>query len=142
MPSALSQENVFFIGDKEVEFDRVLSADEYISGACFAGSSNQASFPPVNKTNVQKPFNAPSYSTSNLVQTQPVSRDIAQPISANATCSQWHGELYDIASPMFAVLLTCDCRHSLEGTSKTIPKKVYIQLRGGSAMIIAEDGTW
>ena len=132
---------MFFIGDKEVEFDRVLSADEYISGACFAGSSNQTSFPPANKANVRKPFNAPSYSTSNLVQTQPVSRNIAQPISANAACYQWHAELYDIAPLMFAVL-TYDCRHTLEGTSKTIPQKVYIQLRGGSAMIIAEDGTW
>ncbi|KAF8348116.1 P-loop containing nucleoside triphosphate hydrolase protein [Amanita rubescens] len=140
-PSVLSQENVFFIGDKEVEFDRVLSADEYLSGACFAGSSNQASFPPANKANVQKPFNAPSCSTSNLVQAQPVSRDIAQPINPNAACCQWHAELYDIASPMFAVLFIYDYRHTLEGTSKTIPKKVYIQLRGGSAMIIAEDGT-
>lgn len=147
MPSALSQENVFFIGDKEAEFDRVLSADEYFSGACFAGPSNQASIPPANKTNVPKPFvsvvrNAPSHSTSNLVQRYPVSCDIAHPISANAACSQWHAELYDIASPMFAALLTDECRHSLEGTSKTIPKKVYIQSCGGSAMITAEDGTW
>ena len=99
-PSALSQENEFSIGDKQVEFDRVLSPDEYLSGACFTTSSNRASFPVVSKMNVQKQFVSlvPSRSTSNLVQTHPVPRDIAQPINANATCCFWRAELYDIVS--------------------------------------------
>ncbi|KAF8734996.1 hypothetical protein AX14_002955 [Amanita brunnescens Koide BX004] len=121
-PSVLSQENVFSIGDKEVEFDRVLSPDEYSSGACFTSSSNRPSFPAASKIN-KNPFVSlvPSNPTSNLVQTPPVSRAIAQPTAA---CRFWRAEL-----------------HRLQGTSKIMPNTVYIQLSESNVMIMSEDGT-
>ena len=100
VPGTLSQENVFFIGDKEVEFDRVLPIDEYISGACFStrhSSFNQASST-VTKTSEYKPLlplggDGQTNPTSNPVQSRLALRDIVQLVSTNIEQLHWKANL-------------------------------------------------
>ncbi|KAK2467800.1 hypothetical protein APHAL10511_000095 [Amanita phalloides] len=126
-PAILSQDSVFRIGDKEVEFDRVLTSEEYSSGACFASqASEQVTSTSFKKINEQKPFRSlvKTNSMADLVQRQPVLLDLARPASSNPIHLHWKAKMYGV-----------------EGTSRIGDEIVYVSLSRDTLMVVAEDGT-
>ncbi|KAF8626841.1 hypothetical protein AX15_004671 [Amanita polypyramis BW_CC] len=130
VPVAFSQENVFSIGDKEVEFDRVLPTEEYLSGACFTSynSFDQTALPTVTKINgyKYKPLmpsdrGAKINPTPNAIQSRLILRDIARPMSTNIEQYHWKANLYE-----------------LETASRVGQRTAYVSLLGNKVTIISE----
>ncbi|PFH52000.1 hypothetical protein AMATHDRAFT_2489 [Amanita thiersii Skay4041] len=99
VPLQLPQEQPFFVGEKEVELDRVLSSEEFLSGSCFSNTTNPSAALTSNTTSCRKPFKSLSISTKpnppvNSTKKVPLASTAAHSVNVQIKASSWSAQMY------------------------------------------------